>query len=49
VGNLILGYLRDTVGMLKAMHIHAAFALFVFIIAVFFFRKETLNKGIRSL
>jgi PPP family 3-phenylpropionic acid transporter len=37
-GNLILGYLRDTVGMLNAMHIHAVIALVVITGAVLFFR-----------
>lgn len=39
VGNLILGYLRDATGMLKAMHIHAMLALVVVILTVLLFRK----------
>ncbi len=39
VGNLILGYLRDATGMLKAMHIHAILALVVVILTVLLFRK----------
>lgn len=39
VGNLILGYLRDDVGMLKAMHLHAGMAFMIFIVALIFFRK----------
>ncbi len=40
IGNLILGYLRDHVGMLKAMHFHAAMALLVILLTLLFFRKE---------
>ena len=39
VGNIILGYLRDATGMLKAMHIHAMLALVVVILTVLLFRK----------
>jgi PPP family 3-phenylpropionic acid transporter len=42
-GNLLLGYLRDTTGMLKAMHIHAVLALIVITGAGLFFRF--LNAG----
>lgn len=38
LGNLILGYLRDTVGMLHAMHYHAALAGVMVTIALLFFR-----------
>ncbi len=38
LGNLMLGYLRDTTGMLKAMHIHAVLALVVILGAGLFFR-----------
>ena len=38
LGNLLLGYLRDHVGMLKAMHVHAGIALLVLLGAVVFFR-----------
>ncbi len=37
-GNLILGYLRDTTGMLRAMHIHAVMALAILAVAMCFFR-----------
>lgn len=40
LGNLILGYLRDHVGMLKAMQIHAGLAFLVIIASLFFFRKD---------
>ncbi|MFZ5942195.1 MAG: MFS transporter [Bacteroidota bacterium] len=40
VGNLILGYLRDSAGMLKAMHYLAVLAFLIFILAVFFFNRE---------
>ncbi len=39
VGNLILGYLRDHVGMLKAMHFHAGMAGVVVLGAWVFFEK----------
>ncbi len=39
VGNLILGYLRDATGMLKAMHIHALLALVVVVLTALLFRK----------
>ena len=39
VGNLILGYLRDATGMMKAMHIHAMLALVVVILTALLFRK----------
>lgn len=38
LGNLLLGYLRDHVGMLKAMHVHACIALVVLIGIMIFFR-----------
>ncbi|MCF8381300.1 MAG: MFS transporter [Bacteroidales bacterium] len=37
IGNLILGYLRDATGMMKAMHIHTVMAALVIIGAVVFF------------
>jgi len=40
LGNISLGYLRDTIGMLKAMHIHAALALLVLTLTLFFFRQR---------
>lgn len=43
-GNLILGYLRDHVGMQRAMHIHAGMAFLVILLALFFFRKELSAK-----
>lgn len=45
VGNIILGYLRDATGMLKAMHIHALLALVILILTVLFFNatKEKSN------
>jgi PPP family 3-phenylpropionic acid transporter len=36
-GNLILGYLRDATGMLRAMQLHALMALLMVIIATLFF------------
>jgi MFS transporter, PPP family, 3-phenylpropionic acid transporter len=39
VGNVILGYLRDATGMLKAMHIHAMLALLILSIMMMLFRK----------
>jgi len=39
VGNLLLGYLRDSIGMLKAMHFHAALTLIFLMLAVLFFRR----------
>jgi PPP family 3-phenylpropionic acid transporter len=38
LGNLSLGYLRGTTGMLHAMHIHALLALIIFILTLLFFR-----------
>ena len=38
LGNISLGFLRDSVGMLKAMHIHAGLALAVLLVAALFFR-----------
>jgi PPP family 3-phenylpropionic acid transporter len=43
IGNLLLGYLRDHVGMLRAMHIHAVIALLVIFAALLFFRKPRLS------
>jgi len=53
LGNLLLGYLRDHVGMLKAMHVHAGIALLVLLGAVVFFRlsrhsEATLKPGFPS-
>ena len=39
VGNIFLGYLRDTTGMMKAMHIYAILALAVVILTALLFRK----------
>lgn len=38
IGNILLGYLRDATGMLKAMHIHALLALLLVILTALFFR-----------
>ena len=38
LGNILLGYLRGTVGMLSAMHIHALLALLIFVLTVLFFK-----------
>ncbi len=38
LGNLLLGYLRDTTGMLHAMHIHSVIAGVIIIAALIFFR-----------
>ena len=38
LGNILLGYLRGTVGMLRAMHIHALLALLVAVMTILFFR-----------
>jgi len=40
LGNLVLGYLRDHTGMLRAMHLHAGFAAVMLIWAIVFFRKS---------
>jgi len=40
VGNIILGYLRDATGMLKAMHIHAVLALVILILTALLFRRK---------
>ena len=45
LGNLLLGYLRDHVGMLKAMHVHAGFAFFVLLWAVVFFRLNRYSEA----
>jgi len=39
IGNIILGYLRDATGMMKAMHIHAILALVVFVLTALLFQK----------
>lgn len=44
LGNLVLGYLRDHGGMLKAMHIHAAMASVVIIGTIIFFRFSASRK-----
>lgn len=41
LGNILLGYLRDAVGMLKAMHIHALLALFVLLLTALLFKKNS--------
>jgi PPP family 3-phenylpropionic acid transporter len=43
-GNLILGALRDSAGMLKAMHLHALMALLMITISVIFFRMTSRNR-----
>ncbi len=45
LGNLLLGYLRDHVGMLRAMHIHAGFAFLVLMGAALFFRLSGRNEA----
>jgi PPP family 3-phenylpropionic acid transporter len=40
IGNIILGYLRDATGMLKAMHIHALLAIVVVVLTVLLFRSK---------
>lgn len=40
LGNISLGYFRDAVGMLNAMHIHAALCLIVLLFTLLFFRRE---------
>jgi len=39
LGNLSLGYLRGTTGMLKAMHVHAGLALVMLLLTMVFFRR----------
>jgi len=41
VGNIFLGYFRDAVGMLKAMHIYAMLALLVFILTMLLFKRNS--------
>ena len=36
-GNLLLGYLRDSIGMLNAMHLHAGLALLILLAGAVFF------------
>ncbi len=53
LGNLLLGYLRDHVGMLRAMHIHAGIAFLVLMGAALFFRlsgrtEATIGPGFSS-
>ncbi len=43
-GNLSLGYLRDTTGMLRAMHWHAGMAVVMVVLSVVFF-KSTRRSG----
>jgi predicted MFS family arabinose efflux permease len=45
VGNIVLGYLRDATGMLKAMHIHALLALVILILTVLFFNATKENSN----
>lgn len=40
LGNISLGYLRDTLGMLKAMHMHAILALMIVLLTILFFRQN---------
>jgi len=44
LGNIALGYLRDATGLLKAMHIHAALALVMLSLTVFFFRAVKIGS-----
>lgn len=44
VGNIILGYLRDEVGMQNAMHLHAILALLVFVLTALLFRSGKPNQ-----
>jgi len=39
-GYLIVGYLKDLVGMQKTMHIQAVFAIIIFVATILFFRKS---------
>lgn len=41
VGYILMGYLRDTVGMLRAMHIHALLALLAVVLTALLFRLST--------
>jgi PPP family 3-phenylpropionic acid transporter len=43
IGNLVLGYLRDNVGMLKAMHIHSIFAAMVVSASILFFWRTRIS------
>lgn len=43
LGNLSLGYFRDAMGMLNAMHVHAALALLILILTSFFFRHNSVT------
>lgn len=45
VGNILLGYLRDATGMLRAMHIHALLALLLVILTALFFRYNNKETG----
>ncbi|RPI42844.1 MAG: hypothetical protein EHM46_04725, partial [Bacteroidetes bacterium] len=38
LGNISLGYLRDSIGMQKAMHVHAILALLIFLVAAVYFQ-----------
>ncbi|MFC2089545.1 MFS transporter [Bacteroidota bacterium] len=40
LGNLLLGYLRDYIGMMKAMHVHFGLAALVVVITAVFFRRR---------
>jgi len=40
LGNLSLGYLRDSVGMLTAMHVHGGIALLILVLTIGFFRRR---------
>ena len=40
VGYVLMGYLRDATGMLRAMHLHALLALAVLILTALLFRKN---------
>lgn len=40
VGNLLLGYFRDHIGMLKAMHVHSGITLLILILMIISFRLD---------
>lgn len=48
VGYLLMGYLRDATGMVRAMHVHALLALLVLVCTALLFRKRQEQEGLRS-
>jgi len=44
LGNLLLGYIRDHGGLLKAMHVHAILAAAVLAWTLWFFKRYSLDK-----